>query len=132
MAMGRAAQHTTRRHGGQRASSSVERGVGGDGGRANVDADSRGKREDEERRRERRGKQGEQRVAREKVEREWWREGELTREHGEGERRRGSGERGGTSSASGRLRPEGVRGVEKDVRGESDGGRDVPGRTEVI
>lgn len=123
MAMGRAAQHTTR-HGGQRASSSVERGAGGDGGRANVDADSRGKREDEGRKRRGR-KQGEQRVAREKVERgsgarESWR-ASMAKESGDGEVGKG-----GTSSASGRLRPEGVRGVEKDARnrreGESDGG----------
>jgi len=84
--MGRAAQHTTR-HGGQRASSSVERGVGGDSGRANVDADSRGRGKMRGEREE-----GKQRVAREKVER--WREGELAREYGEGERRRGSGKRG--------------------------------------
>lgn len=70
-------------------------------------------------------KQGEQRVAREKVERgsgarESWR-ASMAKESGDGEVGKG-----GTSSASGRLRPEGVRGVEKDARnrreGESDGG----------
>lgn len=111
----------------------MERGAGGDGGGANVDADSRGKREDEGEREG--GRQGEQRVAREKVERgsgarESWR-ASMAKESGGGEVGKG-----GTSSASGRLRPEGVRGVEKDARnrreGESDGGRDVLGRTEVI
>lgn len=69
---------------------------GGDGGGANVDADSRGKREDAGRK-GRGGKQGEQRVVvREKVERgsgarESWR-ASMAKESGDGEQR----DKGGT------------------------------------
>lgn len=124
--MGRAAQHTTR-HGGQRASSNVERGAGGDDRGANVDADSRGTREDEGRKRREEaggaaGGKGEGRTR-------WWREGEPAREYGEGERRRGSGKRGEPAAPVGDCGPRGYVGWKRtrgtDVRGESDGGRET-------
>lgn len=115
----------------------MERGVGGeggDGGGANVDADSRGKREDAGRKR--RGKAGGAAGGEGEGRTRQWREGELAREHGEGERRRGSGIRGGRAAPVGDCGPRGYVGWKRtrgtDVTGESDGGRDVPGRTEVI
>lgn len=82
-------------------------------------------------------------MAREKVERGSGARESRRASMGEGERRlRGSG-KGDTSSASGRLWPEGgTRGGDEEMgwerdagnrrEGESDEGRDVSGRTEVI
>lgn len=73
---------------------------------------------------------------REKVERgsgarESWR-ASMAKESGDG----GSGIRGGRAAPVGDCGPRGYVGWKRtrgtDVTGESDGGRDVPGRTEVI